>query len=69
VHEAEQIPRNRHTTVCNPRRGERNGEGAVLIGRTDGGRLLTLVIKRTLVLTTRSSLRLDSTKAERKFVG
>lgn len=46
--EAEQLPRNRHATARNP--GGRGGEGErrLLIGRTDGGRALTLVIERTV---------------------
>jgi hypothetical protein len=48
VAEARQLPRNRHKT--GPNRGEprREGNRIMLIGRTDGGRVLTLVIERTL---------------------
>lgn len=46
--EAEQLPRNPHTTVRNPRAGGEEGERLLLIGRTDGGRTLTLVIERTV---------------------
>ncbi|MGH3025845.1 MAG: hypothetical protein ACRDLR_05325 [Gaiellaceae bacterium] len=49
--EAEQIPRNRHVVVENLR-GDRDRrqppERRLLIGRTDGGRALTLVIEETL---------------------
>lgn len=47
AHEAEQIPRNRHVIARNPRDGDAPGKRVLLIGRTDGGRLLTLVIERT----------------------
>jgi hypothetical protein len=47
VDEAEQVPRNDHVTVRNrPNKGLR-GRRILLIGLTDGGRLLTLVIERT----------------------
>ena len=46
--EAEQLPRNRHAMVGNPRSGGEEGERVLLIGRTDGGRALTLVLERTL---------------------
>jgi hypothetical protein len=45
--EAEQLPRNRHVTVRNPREAPRGTERRILIGCTDGGRHLTLVIERT----------------------
>ncbi|MBS1890526.1 MAG: hypothetical protein JST59_04485, partial [Actinobacteria bacterium] len=46
--DVEQIPRNRHAIVRNPRGGGQEGERLLLIGHTDGGRALTLVIERTL---------------------
>jgi hypothetical protein len=47
--EAGQLPRNRHVTVRNPHRGATAAEKRrLLIGTTDGGRALTLVIERTL---------------------
>jgi hypothetical protein len=47
--EAEQLPRNRHATVRNPRsRGGQEGDRLLLIGHTDGGRVLTLVLERTI---------------------
>jgi len=50
--EAEQVPRNRHAMVRNPRwRGEPSPR-LLLIGRTDGGRVLTLVVERTVDPTT-----------------
>lgn len=50
--EAEQLPRNRHATARNPRGSGEEGERLMLIGQTDGGRVLTLVIERTLDPTT-----------------
>lgn len=46
--EAEQLPRNRHATVRNPGGISHEGERLLLIGHTDGGRTLTLVIERTV---------------------
>ena len=46
--EAEQLPRNRHATVRNPHGGGEEDERILLVGRTDGGRSLTLVLERTL---------------------
>jgi hypothetical protein len=49
--EAAQPPRNPHVTVRNPRDAE-SERRRLLIGRTDGGRVLTLVIERTVDPTT-----------------
>ena len=46
--EAEQLPRNRHATVRNPHGGGEEGDRLLLIGHTDGGRTLTLVVERTV---------------------
>jgi uncharacterized DUF497 family protein len=46
--EAEQLPRNRHATMRNPRAGGEEGDRLLLIGETDGGRTLTLVLERTV---------------------
>lgn len=46
--EAEQLPCNRHATMRNPRAGGQEGDRLLLIGRTDGGRVLTLVLERTI---------------------
>lgn len=46
--EAEQLPRNRHALIPNPRGGGQDGERLLLIGHTDGGRALTLVVERTV---------------------
>ena len=46
--EAEQLPRNRHATMRNPHGGGEEGDRLLLVGRTDGGRALTLVLERTV---------------------
>jgi hypothetical protein len=46
VAEARQLLRNRHEIAPNPR-GQGDGNRQMLIGRTDGGRVLTLVIEPT----------------------
>jgi uncharacterized DUF497 family protein len=52
AHEAEQIPQNLHATVPNPRAPQGASQRLLLIGRTGGGRILTLVIERTVDPTT-----------------
>lgn len=49
--EARQIPRNSHVVVRNPHE-KTPGKRRLLIGRTNGGRSLTLVIERTVDPTT-----------------
>ena len=67
--EAEQLPRNEHDTVRNPRDPGEPGKRRLLIGRTDGGRVLTLVIERTVDPTTWLIVTgWDSTDAERKIL-
>lgn len=46
--EAGQIPRNLHVIARNPRGGGEPGTRRLLIGRTDGGRTLTVVIEQTV---------------------
>jgi hypothetical protein len=46
IEESHQLPRNAHVTIRNPREG-RSRRRRLLIGLTDGGRPLTLVIERT----------------------
>lgn len=46
--EVEPLPRNRHVTVRNPHRGGDGGTRRLLIGRTNGGRVLTVVIQSTV---------------------
>lgn len=46
--EAGQLPRNRHATMRNPRASGDEGDRLLLIGNTDGGRALTLVLERTV---------------------
>ena len=50
--EVEQVPRNDHRIVRNPREGDEPGRRRLLVGETDGGRALTLVIERTVDPTT-----------------
>jgi uncharacterized DUF497 family protein len=45
--EAEQLPRNHHVTTRNIRETPIGAKRHMLIGRTNGGRRLTLVIERT----------------------
>jgi uncharacterized DUF497 family protein len=52
IDEAEQLPHNRHTMVRNPSEAGESGSRQLLIGRTDGGRFLTLVVERTIDPTT-----------------
>jgi hypothetical protein len=47
VAEARQLPHNRYETGPNPREPKRGGRRRMLVGQTDGGRVLTLVIERT----------------------
>jgi hypothetical protein len=47
VVDAEQLLRNPHVIVRNPRSPADPGKRRLLIGRTDGGRALTLVLERT----------------------
>ena len=69
--EAEQIPRNRHITARNPAEGSKADDRRLLmIGHTDGGRVLTLVIERTVDPTTWLIVTgWSSTPAERKILG
>jgi hypothetical protein len=50
--EAGQTTRNRHVLVRNPQAGAESGKRRLLIGITGGGRVLTLVIERTIEPTT-----------------
>jgi hypothetical protein len=50
--EAGQLPRNRHVIVRNPHGGGGPDKRRLMIGSTDGGRALTLVIERTIDPTT-----------------
>ncbi len=68
--EVEQLPRNRHATVRNPHGGGGEGERVLLIGRTDGGRTLTLVLERTLDPTSWLIVTgWESTDRERRILG
>ena len=68
THEARQIPRNPHVLVCNPRSASA-GKRRLLIGCTDGGRVLTLVIEQTIDPTTWLIVTgWDSSPRERKLL-
>ncbi len=68
--EAEQVPRNRHATIRNPRERGEASQRVLLIGRTDGGRPLTLVLERTIEPTTWLIVTgWRSTDAERRILG
>lgn len=67
--EAEQVPRNRHVTVRDARQGTQRAGRRLLIGRTDGGRALTLVIEQTADPTTWLIVTgWGATEAERKIL-
>jgi uncharacterized DUF497 family protein len=68
THDARQVPRNAHVVVRNPHKATA-GKRRLLIGRTDGGRILTLVIERTVDTTTWLIVTgWDSSSRERKLV-
>jgi hypothetical protein len=68
AHESEQLLGNEHVTVRNPSDEPASGSRRLLIGRTDGGRALTLVIERTLDPTTWLIVTgWESTDSERKI--
>jgi uncharacterized DUF497 family protein len=52
IEEVEQVLRNLHRTVRNPREDAEPGRRRLLIGETDGGRVMTMVIERTVEPTT-----------------
>jgi hypothetical protein len=67
--EIDQVPRNAHVTVRNPREGGEPGRRRLLIGETDGRRVLTLVIERTVEPTTWLVVTgWSATNAERKLL-
>jgi hypothetical protein len=67
--EAEQLLRNSHITIRNPRASD-PGSRRLLIGRTDGDRCLTLVIEQTVDPTTWLIVTgWVSTDPERKLLG
>ncbi len=68
TNDARQIPRNAHVVVRNPHKTPA-GKRRLLIGRTDGGRALTLVIEQTLDPTTWLIITgWDSSPRERKLL-
>jgi len=65
--EATQLPGNRHVVVRNPSDPERR---RLLVGATDGGRVLTLVIEKTVDPTTWLLVTgWSATLAERRILG
>jgi uncharacterized DUF497 family protein len=69
IGDARQITRNTYVVVRNPRHGG-SGTRRLLIGQTDGGRVLTLVIERTVDPTTWVIVTgWDSATRERRLVG
>src|ERR1044072_8131932 len=52
AHEAAQLPRNRHVIVRNPHGGGGQDRRRLIVGSTNGGRILTLVIEQTIDPTT-----------------
>ena len=68
--EAAQLARNQHVMIRNPREGAEPARRRLLIGRTDGGRILTLVIERTADPTTWLIVTgWSATDVERKILG
>jgi uncharacterized DUF497 family protein len=68
THDARQIPRNAHVVVRNPNKTS-PGRRRLLIGRTDGGRAMTLVIEQTVDPTTWLIITgWDSSSRERKLL-
>jgi hypothetical protein len=69
TNDARQVPRNAHFLVRNPHEAP-TGKRRLLIGRTNGGRSLTLVLERTVDPTTWLIVTgWDSSPRERKLLG
>jgi len=47
--DARQLPRNAHVVMANPRAGGESDARRLLVGLTDGGRAVSLVIERTSI--------------------
>jgi hypothetical protein len=73
IEEAQQLLDNRYLLLRNPGRRRRRRQGParrLVIGRTDGGRALTLVVERTHEPTTWLIVTgWDATARERKILG
>jgi uncharacterized DUF497 family protein len=68
--EVEQVPRNLHRIVRNPHEETEPGRRRMLIGEKDGGRVLTLVMERTVEPTTWLVVTgWSATAAERNLLG
>lgn len=69
IEEIHQLPRNVNVTVRNPH-SDPPDRRQLLIGRTDGGRVLTLVVERTSDPTTWLTVTgWDATARERRLLG
>ena len=69
IEETHQLPRNANVTVRNPHHNP-PGKRRLLVGRTDGGRVLTLVIERTSDATTWLIVTgWEATARERRLLG
>ncbi len=67
--EAEQLPRNQHVTTRNPRGPDHPPPRRLLIGETNAGRVLTLVVEQTIEPTTWLIITgWNATEAERKIL-
>jgi hypothetical protein len=73
IEEAQQLLNNRYVILRNPARGRRRGHRParrLVIGRTDGGRALTLVVERTREPTTWLIVTgWEATARERRMLG
>jgi len=68
IEETHQLVRNANVTVCNPR-SDPPDKRRLMIGRTDGGRALTLVVERTSDPTTWLTITGgDATPRERRLL-
>jgi uncharacterized DUF497 family protein len=68
THDARQVPRNGHVVARNPHKRSAD-KRRLLVGRTDGGRVLTLVIEQTVDPTTWLIVTgWDSSPRERKLL-
>jgi uncharacterized DUF497 family protein len=68
--EVEQVPRNEYRIVRNPHERGEPGKRRLLVGATDGGRVLTIVIERTADPTTWLVVTgWSATAGERKLLG